>query len=174
MRERKLQEPIFHKDSIGLRCTELFAGTNATWREDSVAWADDGREHARYVTWARYPYRYWLGEKAIHRNTPFMKRSYLEHQLFEVAMMSALNLTTERHLFRRWYIVQRPHWQTEGILYLEHHVQSPEKERQTGGYADAMNFLLENNLTAPNSLDMRELDMALTLAEMDGVNPLAY
>lgn len=171
MRERKLVGPKFSEDSIGARCKELINSTETPWLPDTVAWSG-GDGYVRTLTWARYPNRYWLEEKVAEKHTRFMGQKYLEHRLFEVAMLSALNLATERHIFKRWYILQSLDWRAEEVVYLENLVQSPEEELRTGDLHRTIEFTLENHLTAPNQMDMLALDSALALAEMDGATPL--
>lgn len=164
----KITLPQFESGSFSERSQAFFNKSHQMQTHDSHD--DMSKCKARTVTWAHYPYRYWLKQTGVEVSNIF-RRKRIEHRLFQIALMSAARTSDGRREFDQWYITQ-PNIHGEQIAFLSNIVDTPEKEKSSGSMLNEIDFVLTNHLCTPNAEDLERLASILELGRLDGFEPV--
>lgn len=121
------------------------------------------------MTWAQYPYRYWLEQSGDEVSNIFGTKR-IEHKMFMVALMNATRTLDGYREYDHWYIEQSAH-EPEQVHFLSSIVQKPEIERVTGAFKADTDFMITNDLHHPNLADLNRLDYILEIGRLDGSVP---
>lgn len=155
----------FSPGSYSERCKTFF--------DDDHEWSDTPSELVgRVVTWAQYPNRYLLTEYGSEINN-FLRRTRVQHKMYELALMSAVRTSDKMQSLESWYVVQTPEISHEQVFHMGHLVDPQAPTVITNNeLKNDMLFMIDNDMCTPNSEDILRLDAALKLGQMDGYERL--
>ena len=154
----------FESGSYSEQCAQFFDATH-DW--DGIR----GSFATRAVTWAQYPYRYWLTEFGEVQKKP-LRRARIQHKLYELARLSASTTNKTQHI-DIWYAIQAEGVEHEVVAKLQHTVDlNNDHEETTSAIRSDFYFMIDNDLCTANGEDMLIFQQALELGLLDGYDPM--